>query len=287
MTTLTSSRLERASAWRQDAAARVSRGDLVAVVVAGLVTLLALVAPLVAPHGSTDRVGAPFLAPGSPGFLLGTDELGRDLLSRLLVGVQSTWLSALVVVAVGMVVGGLVGLVAGAVGGVVDTVLMRVTDLFLSLPGPILAIAVVAALGPSLPHTLVAVSIVWWPLYARIARGEVRALAARPHLEAAKVSGVGRVALARRHLLPGAVPPLVVAASLDVGLLVMTLAGLSFLGLGAPAPAAELGAMTARGFTYLLEYWWIPVLPGLAVAFLALVANVAGDGIRDLMGDRS
>jgi peptide/nickel transport system permease protein len=163
---------------------------------------------------------------------------------------------------------------------------MRFTDVFLALPGPVLAIAVVAALGPGFTHTLIAVAIVWWPFYARIVRGEVKALAARPHIEAARLSGVGRVRIAVRHLLPGAVPATVVTASLDVGNLVLTLAALSFLGLGAPAPAPELGAMSARGLGFLLTQWWIPVIPGIAVFVLALVANLAGDGLRDLIGDR-
>src|SRR3982074_1753309 len=135
-------------------------------------------------------------------------------------------------------------------------------------------------------HTLIAVSIVWWPFYSRIVRGEVKALAARPHLEAARLAGVGRVRLAVRHLLPGAVPATMVTASLDVANLVLTLAAVSCLGLGAPARARELGAMAARGLPYLLRQWWVPVMPGIAVFVLALVANLAGDGLRDLIGDR-
>jgi peptide/nickel transport system permease protein len=190
------------------------------------------------------------------------------------------------VIASGVIIGGLIGLVAGATGGILDSILMRITDTFLALPGPVLAIAVVAALGPSLAHTLVAVAIVWWPYYARIVRGEIRALAARPHIEAAKLAGAGRLRIMWRHLMPGAIPVTVVAASLDVSALVLTLAILSFLGLGAPAPAPELGAMSARGLTYLLEYWWVPMMPAFSVFFLAIVANLAGDGIRDLIGRR-
>jgi peptide/nickel transport system permease protein len=252
----------------------------------GLVTLVALAAPVLAPHGPLDPAGMPTSPPGTSGFLLGTDSVGRDILSRVLYGLRSSWLAALVVVAVGAVVGGLVGLVAGARGGWVDNLLMRVTDGFLALPAPVLAIAVVAALGPSLFHTLVAVSIVWWPFYARIVRGEVRTLAARPHVEAARLAGAGPVRVALRHLLPGAVPAVVVTASLDIGALVLTLAGLSFLGLGQSAPAPELGADAARNLSYLLQDPWIPVVPGLTVALLSLVANVAGDGVRNLMAAR-
>ncbi len=264
---------------------RTSRVDRVAIGALVLMTVMALVTPWIASHSPTRPVGPSFARP-LHGFLLGTDEVGRDVLTRVLYGLRTSWLAALVVIASGVVIGGLIGLVAGAAGGWVDNVLMRITDAFLSLPGPILAIAVVAALGPSLWHTLIAVMIVWWPFYARIVRGEVKALAARPHLEAARLAGAGRVRLAVRHLLPGAVPATVVTASLDVGNLVLTLAALSFLGLGAPAPAPELGAMAARGLPYLLEQWWVPIMPSLGVLFLALVSNLAGDGLRDLIGDR-
>jgi peptide/nickel transport system permease protein len=264
---------------------RIPATDAVALALMALVFLVTVCAPLFAPHSATVPSGTTYLAP-SASHLFGTDEVGRDIFSRVIYGIRSSWLSALVVIASGVLIGGIIGLVAGSVGGWVDAVLMRITDAFLALPGPVLAIAVVAALGPSLVHTLVAVMIVWWPFYARIVRGEVRALAARPHVEAARLAGVGRTRLAFRHLLPGAVPSTLVAASLDVGNLILTLAALSFLGLGAPAPAPELGAMAARGMPYLLEQWWIPVLPSLGVLFLALVANLAGDALRDLLSDR-
>jgi peptide/nickel transport system permease protein len=248
-----------------------------------VVTVVAVAVPSISPHDPLVPIGMPLQAPGKSGFLLGSDSVGRDILSRVLYGVQSSWFAALAVVAVGLILGGLVGLIAGATGGWVDSTLMRITDGFLSLPAPVLAIAVVAALGPGFVHTLVAVSIVWWPFYARLVRGEVARLAARPHVEAAKLAGVGRIRLATRHLLPGAVPNALVAASLDIGTLILTLAALSFLGLGQSAPAPELGADSARNLTYFLQQWWVPVMPGLAVLVLALIANIAGDGLRNLM----
>lgn len=265
---------------------RVGVSDTVVLVSLGLLCLVALLAPWLSPESTSVPSGTAFLTPGSPGHLLGTDEVGRDVLSRVLHGIRSSWSSALLVIASGVVLGGTVGLVAGSVGGWVDAVLMRMTDAFLALPGPLLAIAVVAALGPSLTNTLVAVMIVWWPFYARIVRGEIRAQAARPFVEAARLAGVSRTRIALRHLLPGATASTLVAASLDVGNLVLTLAALSFLGLGAPAPAPELGAMAARGLPNLLEHWWVPVMPGLAVLLLALVANLAGDALRNLLADR-
>jgi peptide/nickel transport system permease protein len=265
---------------------RISRLDRVSIYLLVGMTLVAAFAPLLAPYSSELPAGPSFKAPLSGGFLLGTDDVGRDILSRVLLGMRSTWFAAIVVILSGVVIGGLIGLAAGAAGGWVDSLLMRFTDLFLALPGPILAIAVVAALGPSLAHLLIAVSIVWWPFYARIVRGEVRALAARPHLEAARLAGAGRFRLAFRHLLPGAVPSVLVTASLDVGALILTLASLSFLGLGAPAPTPELGAMSFRGLDYLFEFWWVPIMPAIAVMLMTVIANLAGDGVRDLLGDR-
>lgn len=251
-----------------------------------VLTMLVIAVPLIAPHDPLTPVGMPLQAPGKNGFLLGTDSVGRDILSRVLYGARSSWFAALVVVAVGLAIGGLVGLIAGASGGWIDSLLMRITDAFLSLPAPVLAIAVVAALGPSFVHTLIAVSIVWWPFYARLVRGEVARLAARPHVEAAKLAGVSRFRLATRHLLPGAVPNALVAASLDLGTLILTVAALSFLGLGQAAPAPELGADSARNLSYFLQQWWIPVMPGLGVLVLALVGNIAGDCLRNLMKNR-
>ncbi|MDG4664689.1 ABC transporter permease [Mycobacterium sp. 236(2023)] len=248
-----------------------------------VVTLVCVAVPVLAPYDPLTPAGMPLQPPGTDGFLLGTDSIGRDILSRVLYGARSSWFAALAVVAIGVAIGGFVGLVAGTAGGWVDTVLMRITDAFLSIPAPVLAIAVVAALGPGFLHTLFAVSIVWWPFYARLVRGEVARLAARPHVEAAKLAGVSPLRLAGRHLLPGAVPNTLVAASLDIGTLILTLAALSFLGLGQAAPAAELGADSARNLSYFLQQWWIPVMPGLGVLVLALVANVAGDCLRNLM----
>jgi peptide/nickel transport system permease protein len=255
--------------------------ERVGFVLLAVLILAGLLASAIAPYSPTVPSGQPFTSPLHGGHLMGTDEVGFDIFSRVLYGLRSSLIGTFLVVLSGVIIGGTIGLVAGATGGWVDTVLMRITDLFLALPGPLLAIAFVAALGPSYFHTLLAVAIVWWPFYARIMRGEIRALAARPHLEAAALAGVGPLRRALRHLLPGAVPAIVVTASLDVGNLVLTLAGLSFLGLGAPAPAPELGAMAARGLQYLFQEWWVPVMPAIAVFLLTLSSNLSGDGLND------
>jgi len=262
--------------------ARPTAWALVGLLVA--VTLVALFARQLAPYNPIQPVGALNLPPLSAGHLLGTDGIGRDLLSRTLIGIQVSWLSALVVVASGLLIGGTIGLVAGATGGWVDSLLlMRITDLFLALPGALVAIAIVAALGPGLFNTLIGVALVWWPYYARIVRGETKALAARPHVEAAKLAKVGRVRILTRHLLPGVVPTAVITASLDIGNVVLLLAALSFLGLGQQSPAPELGADTARALSQLLSQWWVPGIPGLAVLLLTLIANLGGDAIRSLI----
>lgn len=256
--------------------------DRIALALLALVSVVALLAPLFAPHDPNAAVG-PAYAPPSAAFPFGTDDTGRDMLSRVVMGVQTTWLTALLVIAVGVVIGGAIGLIAGGAGGRIDTVLMRMTDGFLAMPASVLAIAVVAALGPSLTNIVVAVSILWWPYYARLVRAEVRALAARPYVEAARLGGCGRRRLFARHLLPGAVPVIVVAASLDIGGAIGLLAGLSFLGLGTPPPSPELGAMAAQGASELLTSWWLATFPALAVFALSLISNVAGDSIRDLV----
>lgn len=260
--------------------------DRIGMVGLALLMLVAVLAPVLAPYDPILRAGEAFLPPGSPGFLLGTDALGYDMLSRLLFGLRASILAALIVIVSGVIIGGVVGLVAGALGGWADNLLMRITDLFLALPGLVIAMAVAAALGASFTSSLIGVAVVWWPMYARLVRGEARSLAARPHLEAAKLAGVGGFRRVRRHILPGVTSTVVIAASLDVGGLVVAMSGLSFIGLSSPAPAPELGAMAAQGMQYLLQYWWVPVFPGLTVLLLALLANLAGDGIRDLMSRR-
>jgi peptide/nickel transport system permease protein len=263
-----------------------TRLSLVIVALLVVITLVAIFARLLAPYNPIQPVGALNLPPGSPGHLLGTDSIGRDLLSRTLWGIQTSWFAALIIVASGLVIGGIIGVSAGVFGGWLDNVLMRFTDLFLALPGTLVAIAIVAALGYSLQNTLIGIAIVWWPYYARIIRGETKSIASRPHVEAAKLAGTSRTRLIFRHIVPGVVPTAIVSASLDIGNVVLLLAGLSFLGLGQAAPAPELGADTARTLQQLLTQWWVPVIPGIAVLLLSLVANLGGDAIRNLMSSR-
>jgi peptide/nickel transport system permease protein len=264
--------------WLQDT--RISHRLAFAAV--ALVLLVAIVGPWVAPHNPLLAAGQPYQSPNHS-FPFGTDDAGRDMLSRCLSGLGETLFYGVAIVAVGLVIGGTVGLVAGAAGGWLDTVLMRTTDLFLALPAAVLSIAVVAAIGPSLFHTFLAIGLFWWPYYARLIRVEVKALAARPHIEAATLAGSSRRRRLLRHLLPGTIPTAIVAASLDLGAAIILLATLSFLGLGAQSPNPELGSMTASGLADLQTAWWIAGIPGLLVFVVILVANIAGDAVRDLV----
>ncbi|MEO5805450.1 ABC transporter permease [Devosia sp.] len=244
-----------------------------------LITLVAIFANWLTPYDPMLRVADSYLPPTLEHFF-GTDEIGRDLFSRVLLGVQYTWLPGIGVIAVTLLFGGFLGLVAGAVGGWVDTLILRFVELFLVLPSTLIALAVVAALGPGLLNTMIAITIFWWPWYARICRDEIRRLNTRPHVEAARVSGVGGMRLILRYLLPGAIPTLLVAATLDVANIILTMSLMSFLGLGQPAPAPELGAMSSRALESLTVYWWLPIMPAAVIFFMCFVANLAGDGIR-------
>lgn len=249
-----------------------------------LLLLAVIVAPPLLPHGTNDLAGPPLSSPSGQ-HLFGTDEQGYEILTRVAYGMRTSVIAAFIVIASGVLIGGAIGLVAGVAGGWIDGLLMRFTDLFLALPGPLLVLAVVAALGASLRNTLIGLAVVWWPWYSRIVRGQVRATASRPHVEAARLAGLGHVRIALRHILPGAFSPIIVTASLDIGNVILLLASLSFLGLGSSDTSPELGAMTARGLNYLFTGWWAAVIPAAAVFVLAFVGNFVGDAVRDLVED--
>ncbi len=271
-----------APATRHSLWGRIGYPETIGLVIVGLLTVLAVVGPWLAPHPIRIPVAEPFSSP-SLAHLFGTDEIGRDVLSRVLHGVRLTWFPALAIIGIGVFIGGFVGFVSGVAGGRVDRLLQRFTDLFLVLPSTIIAIAVIAALGPGVRNTIIAISVFWWPWYSRIVRSEVAALVTRPHVEAARLAGVSRWRLSTRYILPGAAPAVLVAATLDVANVILVLSLLSFLGLGAPAPAPELGAMTAQSLSSLVTAWWIPVWPAVIIAVMSLAANTSGDGVRNLM----
>jgi peptide/nickel transport system permease protein len=261
---------------------QMPRVEAAAVCMLVLITLLAFAAPYLAPADPVLKIADPYQPP-SLSYLFGTDEIGRDMLARLIYGVRLTWLPSLVIIATGVVVGTIVGVLGAVAGGVIDLLLARLTDLFIVIPSTMIALAAVAALGPGIWHTVAAMSVFWWPWYARIVRTEVKSVATRPHAEAARLSGVRGLRLVIRYLLPAALPSIVVTATLDVANVILVLSLFSFLGLGAPAPTPELGAMTARSLASLTTHWWIPIMPATVIFLLVLTANLAGDGLRSLM----
>lgn len=244
-----------------------------------LLTLASLAAPWMTPYDPQLPIEMAYLPP-SLAHPFGTDEIGRDLLSRVILGTRLTWLPGMAIITIGLVIGSTIGLLAGAFGGWVDTVLQRLTDLFLVIPATLVALASVATLGAGSANVVLAVSIFWWPWYARIMRAEIMAIAAQPHVEAARLAGIPGWRVLLFYMLPGAIPSLVVAATLDVANVILLLALFSFLGLGAPAPAPELGSMVASNLASLTTEWWLPLLPACVIFLLAFAANLAGDGMR-------
>jgi len=266
--------------WR-DRAAVVSAAFLV------LMIIVSLLAPLIAPMDPTvTNLPKRLLPPGSPGHLLGTDELGRDMLSRLIWGGRVSLFVGFIAVLIAMSAGVVVGLLAGYFGGWVDSVIMRLIDILMAFPSLLLAIAVVAALGPGLTNAMLAVSIVGIPYYARIVRGSVLSLRNQEFVQAARVIGAGDLRIIVYHILANSLAPLIVAATLDVGWMIMAAAGLSFLGLGAQPPTAEWGVMLSAGRQQIRNAPHISILPGLMIFLVVLALNFLGDGVRDAMDPR-
>lgn len=264
---------------------RIGRLEKVSIFGMVLITFVAVFADWLAPYDPQLRVANGYLPPSSE-YWFGTDEIGRDLFSRVLLGVQFTWLPGLTVILFSAVLGSAIGVLSGFLGGKVDIFLQRMVDFFLIFPSTLVALATISVLGPGLTNTMIAIAIIWWPWYARLCRDEVRRLIVRPHFEAARTVGVSSMRLVVRYLLPGVTPALIVGATLDVANIVITISLLSFLGLGQAAPAPELGAMTARSLDSLTVFWWLPLLPGSVIFVLCLCANLAGDGLRAALRGR-
>lgn len=258
---------------------------------AGLVIVLALIvvaaaAPLLAPDPPDAQDLAMRLRAPDALHWLGTDELGRDILSRLVFGTRITLLIVLLVAVIVPPLGLAAGCVAGYFGGWVDVLLMRVTDVFLAFPRLILALALVAALGPGIDHAVLAIALAGWPPYARLARAETLVIRRADYIAAARLAGASPVRLLLWHVAPLCLPSLVVRTSLDMAGVILTAAGLGFLGLGTPPPTAEWGAMIAAGRKYMLDEWWVAAVPGLAIAIVSLGFNLLGDGLRDVLDPR-
>jgi len=255
----------------------------------GIVLVLLVVAafaPWLATHSATAQVLTDRLQPPSAAHWLGTDELGRDIYSRIVHGSRLTlYIVGLVVIIVGPV-GLAVGTIAGYLGGWVDVVLMRITDIFLAFPRLILALAFVAALGPGIENAIIAIAITAWPPYARMARAETLTIRKADYIAAARIQGAGPVRIIGRHVVPMCLSSVIVRLTLDMAGIILTAAGLGFLGLGAQPPLPEWGAMISTGRQYLLNQWWVATMPGLAIFIVSLGFNLLGDGLRDVLDPR-
>jgi peptide/nickel transport system permease protein len=270
-------------------ARRLLRNPLAA---AGLLVIVALVlvalaAPWIATHDpyAQDLAGR-LQAPGAAHWF-GTDEVGRDVFSRVVYGSRITlyivFLVAIIVAPIGLAI----GTVAGYAGGKVDTVLMRVTDIFLAFPGLVLALAFVAALGPGLFNAVIAIALTHWPGFARLARAETLVVRKSDYISASRIQGASAARIVLRHVVPMCLPSVIVRTSLSMAGVILTAAGLGFLGLGAQPPSPEWGAMLASGRRFLIDYWWMPTFPGLAILAVSLAFNLLGDGLRDVLDPRS
>ena len=266
-----------------------NRGAVVGLVVFSLLVVVAIFAPLLAPHGAATQYRDTLLLPpvwqegGNSRFLLGTDAVGRDMLSRLIYGAQYSLFIGVVVVSIALVGGIIIGLVAGFFRGWVDTIIMRVMDLILAFPSLLLALVLVAVLGPGLTNAMIAIAIVYQPHFARLTRAAVMSEMEREYVTAARVAGAGNLRLMFKTILPNCLAPLIVQATLSFSSAVLDSAALGFLGMGAQPPTPEWGTMLAEAREFILRAWWVVTFPGLTILVSVLAINLMGDGLRDAL----
>jgi peptide/nickel transport system permease protein len=272
-------------AWRRFTANRLAFLGLL-IIIALLV--VAAFAPMLAPYSPVvgDLKTSRLLPPGAEHWL-GTDDLGRDILSRLIYGSRWTLYVVVLVAIIAAPIGLLVGTVAGYAGGWTDAVLMRLTDIFLAFPKLILALAFVAALGPGIENAVLAIAITSWPPYARIARAETLTIRNSDYIKAVQLMGASPIRIVLRHIMPLCISSLIIRVTLDMAGIILTAAGLGFLGLGAQPPLPEWGAMIASGRRFILDQWWVAGAPGGAILIVSLGFNLLGDGLRDALDPRS
>ena len=250
------------------------------------VILTAVFAPYLVPYDPYEQdLGNALLPPGGA-HLLGTDRYGRDMLSRVIMGSRTTVFAALLLVAVITVIGSAAGILCGYHGGKLDAFLMRVSDIFLAFPGMVFAIAVASVMSGGILNAVIALACISWPKYARIARSHVLSIRNMPYMAAAKLSGSGTFKMICRHVVPNIAGPVIVTAVLDIGTMMMEIAGLSFLGLGAAPPTAEWGSMMSNGRSMLQTSPWVILAPGTAIFLTVVIFNLVGDTVRDLLDPR-
>ncbi|MFL9938146.1 nickel transporter permease [Paraburkholderia graminis] len=252
-----------------------------------VLVIVAIIGPWIAPHDPLRQVLSDrLLRPGSASHWLGTDQLGRDILSRIIYGSRLTLSIAILVVVVVVPIGLMIGTTAGFFGGWVDNVLMRITDIALAFPKIVLALAFAAALGPGVINAVIAISITAWPAYARLARAETLRLVQADFIQIARLQGASNLRILLRYVMPLCMSSVIVRATLDMAGIILTVAGLGFLGLGAQPPSPEWGFMVASGRNVLLDSWWVATLPGFAILLVSLAFNLLGDGLRDVFDPR-
>lgn len=269
---------------------QILRSPLIALATFALLAMIviAIFAPHLAPYSpNAQSIAFRLKPPGTGGYLLGTDQLGRDVLSRLIWGARISIAIGLLVMGLTAMVGVTIGLISGYVGGKVDAVIMRVVDMWLAFPFLLLAIALVAVLGQGMDKLVLALVLSGWPAFARPVRSEILQLRDREYTLSAKVLGVSSFGIMFRHLLPNIMPTVMVLAALDLGATILSLAALSFLGLGVDAEVASWGGMLASGRNYVSSAWWLSTFPGLAIFLVVISSNLIGDWLRDLYDPRS
>jgi peptide/nickel transport system permease protein len=252
--------------------------------------ILALIAPVVIPypsHISDEANPANKLLPPSKEYFFGTDELGRDIFSRVIYGTRISLSTAVLSVGLALLIGVPLGAIAGTIGGWVDEVIMRITDIFLSFPPLLLAIAIVAVMGPNLENAMLAIALSWWPWYTRLVRGQAISLKERKFIQAAEAIGTPSYKIIFSHIIPNTISPVIVQASMDMGGVILTIASLSFLGLGAQAPTPEWGLMISTSRNYFLNAWWYSIFPGMAIFIIVLAFNLLGDGFREILDPKT
>lgn len=249
--------------------------------------IVAIFAPLIAPFDPILTSLVDRLQPPSAAHFLGTDEMGRDIFSRIIWGSRLTLYVIGLVAIIAAPVGIIVGTISGYFGGFIDTVLMRITDIFLAFPKLILALAFVAALGPGIENAIIAISITSWPPYARIARGETITIRNSDFIKAIQLQGANSFRIITKHIMPLCLSSLIVRITLDMAGIILTAAGLGFLGLGAQPPSPEWGAMTSSGRAFIIDHWWVITMPGTAIFIVSLAFNLFGDGLREVLDPKS
>ncbi|MBB3937594.1 nickel transporter permease [Aureimonas phyllosphaerae] len=260
---------------------------MIGLVLIAILLLMAAFAPLLATHDPNAQNLSTRLLPPGAGHFLGTDELGRDVWSRLVYGSRVTLYVVALVALTAPVLGLVIGTVAGTLGGWTDRVLMRITDIFLAFPRLVLALAFVAALGPGIENAVLAIALTAWPPYARVARAETLTVRRSDYIAAARLQGAGTLRIITGHIMPMCLSSVIVRITLDMAGIILTAAGLGFLGLGAQPPLAEWGAMISSGRQYLLTHWWVATIPGIAILLVSLAFNLLGDALRDILDPRS